>query len=329
MATNGTWINTASGGLWSNSANWSGGIIASGTDAVADFSALDLNADNTVHLDGARLIGTLSFGDTSPSNNWLIDNNGVAANDIGLSVSSGTPTINVIDQTATIGVVLFGSQGFARNGGGTLVLAAANGVSGNVINLSGGTIQLANQNALQFANLNMSGGGLQFSPSIGTFVVSGLSGSGFSLADTAGAPIAFQVGNNTSGTYSGVLSGPGSLVKVGSNTLTLSGANTYTGTTTISNGVLNLTTPSAVQDSTVVVNVNGGLQATDGATLGGLSGPGSFSLSGGLQIGFNNTDTTYTGAMSGGGSLTKIGNGTLTLRACLQIRVLHAPAGVT
>src|SRR5690349_19861479 len=39
--TNGTWTNTASGGLWSNTGNWSGGVVADGTGSTADFSTLD------------------------------------------------------------------------------------------------------------------------------------------------------------------------------------------------------------------------------------------------------------------------------------------------
>ena len=42
----------------------------------------------------------------------------------------------------------------------------------------------------------------------------------------------------TDGTYAGVISNTGSLVKTGGGTLTLSGANTYTGTTTVAEGML-------------------------------------------------------------------------------------------
>jgi hypothetical protein len=67
--TNGTWINATSGGLWSTTLNWSGEIIANGTDGIADFSALNITADDTVHLADARTIGQLKFGDTVQSNN--------------------------------------------------------------------------------------------------------------------------------------------------------------------------------------------------------------------------------------------------------------------
>jgi hypothetical protein len=91
--TNGTWIDATTGGLWSNSANWAGGTIADGQNAIADFSTLDITAENTVHLDSARTIGQIKFGDTVPSNNWTLDNNGVAANVLTIAVSSSSPQI--------------------------------------------------------------------------------------------------------------------------------------------------------------------------------------------------------------------------------------------
>lgn len=49
--TNGTWTNATTGGLWSATGNWSGGTVADGQDGIANFSTLDITADNTVHLD--------------------------------------------------------------------------------------------------------------------------------------------------------------------------------------------------------------------------------------------------------------------------------------
>src|SRR6266404_8267005 len=74
LATNGTWTSTISGGLWSDTTKWSGGTVASGTDAVADFSTLDISADDTVHLDSFRVMGQLKFGDaTTAESNWILD----------------------------------------------------------------------------------------------------------------------------------------------------------------------------------------------------------------------------------------------------------------
>ncbi|WP_296345300.1 autotransporter-associated beta strand repeat-containing protein [Reyranella sp.] len=143
----------------------------------------------------------------------------------------------------------------------------------------------------------------------------------------------------------------GSLVKQGSGTLTLTGANTYTGGTTVSGGTLQGTTTSLqgniVNNASVVFN-----QSSNGTYSGNMSGTGSLSLTGGGNLTLTGTNTysggtavsagaltgtttslqgniannaavvfnqttsgTYAGVMSGSGTLTKTGNGTVILTA--------------
>jgi autotransporter-associated beta strand protein len=136
LGANGTWTNLA-GGAWSATGNWLGGNVAGDTDAIADFSTLDITAGTFVNNDAARTVGTLRFGDTTPSNNWNLTNSTLT-----LAVSSGTPTITVSNQTATISVKLQGTQGLIKNGAGTLTLDA--GARGDAINTyTGGTYVLA------------------------------------------------------------------------------------------------------------------------------------------------------------------------------------------
>lgn len=135
--TNGTWIDTTSGGLWSANSNWSSGAIANGTDAIADFSTLNITADDTVHLDTARTIGQLRYGDTTPSNNWILGNNGLPGNILTLAVSSGSPTITVNNDTATMNLVLAGTQGFTKSGAGELLLNDGNTFTGSLDQPSG------------------------------------------------------------------------------------------------------------------------------------------------------------------------------------------------
>ena len=65
VAADGTWTQTTTGGLWSDIANWSAGTIADGSGFTANFSTLDLTAANTVQLDSARTLTTLTFADTN------------------------------------------------------------------------------------------------------------------------------------------------------------------------------------------------------------------------------------------------------------------------
>ena len=141
---NGTWSNVG-GGSWPTTGNWIGGSFASGANKTADFSTLNLTANATVTLDGARTIGNLIFGDTTPSNNWTI-NTGTGG-PLTLSVASGMPTVTVNNQTTTIGAVVAGSQGLLKAGIGTLVLGGNDTLTGAHV-LSQGVLTANHPNAM-------------------------------------------------------------------------------------------------------------------------------------------------------------------------------------
>ena len=91
--------NTA-GGSWAAAANWQNSTIASGAGVAADFSTLGLTSAPTVTLDGARTVGDLLFGDTNNAYGWTL-NTGTGG-PLTLGTTSGTPTIVVANQSATI-----------------------------------------------------------------------------------------------------------------------------------------------------------------------------------------------------------------------------------
>jgi len=96
--------------------------------------------------------------------------------------------------------------------------------------------------------------------------------------------------NNRTATISAVLSGTQGLVKSGTGTLILSGANTYTGTTAITGG-------------TLTVGANGATGNLSSATV---------TMSGSSILQFNRTDTyTFSNVVSGVGRITQAGSGTL------------------
>ena len=90
-------------------------------------------------------------------------------------------------------------------------------------------------------------------------------------------------------TYAGSISGTGDVAKNGAGTLTLTGDSTYTGTTTISAGILSL---------------------GNGGTTGSVTG----NIVDNAALVFNRSNAlTYAGLISGAGTVTKSGTGTLTL----------------
>ena len=130
--------------------------------------------------------------------------------------------------------------------------------------------------------------------------------------------------SDSSITFSQAVSGTGGLVQAGSGTLILTGSNTYSGGTTISAGTLQLNNANAAQNSTVTVGTVNGLAFGPGVTaptIGGLAGSGNVNLATTdasplavvLTVGGNNSSTTYSGALSGSGGLTKAGTGALVL----------------
>jgi len=119
--------------------------------------------------------------------------------------------------------------------------------------------------------------------------------------------------NNLSTEVSGTIAGKGgALVKVGTGTLTLTGSNTYDGATAINGGIL-----AVNRDA----NLGTGLLSFDGGTLqvrvpgGGIASSKSITLDvgGGTFLAEAGTTSILLGSISGVGSLTKDGPGTLTL----------------
>ncbi len=87
--------------------------------------------------------------------------------------------------------------------------------------------------------------------------------------------------NNQSTTFSGVIQESGGVTKIGTGTLTLSGANTYTGATSVSAGVLKVANKTGSATGTGAVNVTAGTLGGKGiiagvTTIGTGSGNGAF-----------------------------------------------------
>ena len=136
-----------------------------------------------------------------------------------------------------------GTTGLIKSGNGTLLLSSsANSYSGGTT-VSGGVLQLGSAAALGSSNgaLEVDAGTLDLagnSPTVG--VLSGTTGT--ISSSTGPATLTTGTGGGSS-SFSGLIVdgvGPVALMKIGSGTLTLGSANTYTGGTTINGGVLSI-----------------------------------------------------------------------------------------
>ncbi len=171
-------------------------------------------------------------------------------------------------------------------------------------------------------------GSLQFGSASEAII---LSGGSIILADTSALTV-----NTTTGTVSSVLAGAATaLSKAGDGTLVLSGANTYTGATTINDGILGIANALALQNSPLDTagsvtgsDTTGMRAAVTSLTLGGLTGDKDLSalfstVAGGYEslagIALNvptGAELIYAGAIANGAAgmtLTKKGAGTQTL----------------
>jgi len=218
------------------------GTLTLGATGGATFSltkqnagTLVLNAANT--YTGATTIsgGTLQIGAGGTTGSLATSS---AITDNGTLIFNRTNTVTQGTDFITSGIS--GSGSLVQNGSGTLKLNQNNTYTGGTT-INAGTIQIDGGSALGAATgtwLTFGGNStLQFFGSAGLLSTRtiAINSSVTATFDSAGF----------SPSEAAVISGSGNLTKVGLGTLTLTGANSYTGLTTVSAGELDLNTPGS------------------------------------------------------------------------------------
>ena len=135
-----------------------------------------------------------------------------------------------------------GTASVTKTGSGTVTLSNSNSYTGGTT-ISGGTLVIGAAAALptNAAYTVNSAGGLAFGPGVTAVSLGTLSGSGsFNLATTDSSAVTLTIGGGDgTASYTGVLGGSGSLVKIGGGLQSLSSIS-YSGNTTVSAGTLQL-----------------------------------------------------------------------------------------
>jgi autotransporter-associated beta strand protein len=291
-----------------------------GVNTVTSLSIASQSGSGTYNLNGGLLVvSSISNGPGLSIFNFsggtLQASDGFSTSQpMTLGTSGGGATFDTAGDAMTLAGPLSGLGGLTKVNGGTLTLAAGNSYIGTTT-INAGILSLANSAALAGGgNITFAGGTLQFTASNSQDYSGRIVGStGRISIDTNGVNVMFTSILASSNT--------GGLTKIGNGTLTLAAANTFSGTTLVSGGTLALASPPALQDSTLDTRGSGvlSLGSLTSLTLGGLTGSGTFNLANSasealaLTAGNNNVNTTFSGVLTGPGSLTKIGSGIFTL----------------
>ena len=229
-----------------------------------------------------------------------------------MTLGTATLTTNGDNTSTTYSGVMSGTGGLSKIGAGTLTLSGTSTHSGATA-VNAGTLQAGAANSFSAASAFMVASGTTLDLASFDQTIGSLAGAG---SVTLGMATLTTGNDNTSTTYSGVMSGSGGLSKIGAGTLTLTGTSTYSGATAVNAGTLQAGAANAfAQNSAFTVASGATLDlASFDQTIGSLAGAGSVTLgTATLTTGNDNTSTTYSGVISGTGSLSKIGTGTLVL----------------
>lgn len=286
-----TWSGLGSNGLFSNASNWSNNLVPLSYDALYFSGATGLAMTNDTSI---AFINGLTFNNTAGpytlSGNMLsftyngIHNYSSNTQTISATVNFPHPTEKVINCSPgniTLSDITndVSSMILNKTGSGTLTLSGSTTYTGTLALNSGG-LTLNSTNSLINSTLTLNSGTVSFGVSgTNTYTFGGLSGS--APLNIGGNSISVGANNGTS-TFSGNLSGTGSLTKGGTGTFTLSGNNSYSGSTVINTGRLIAASSTAIASSSsfslsaaTTLSLSGGFTVANKPLTISTNGPSS------------------------------------------------------
>lgn len=281
-----------------------GGIVVKKGSGTLTLGGTNRYSGGT-EINGGTVQALVSQAFGNPSSNITFTGTGTLTIQAGANITVANPIItnngsNTFDTNGfNMGLsgIISGSGALNKNGLGQLLLTAVNTYSGGT-NVNTGTLSLSGSGSLlNTGAVNVSSGT--------TFDISGVT-TNLTIGDLTGTgnvtlgskELIFGTSNSIT-TATLISGGSGKLTKQGTGTVILSNTNTYTGLTTINNGILQITTGTLDPTGGILISSPGQLtinQTTLGTYSGNINGTGSLVVSGGPGCEVNLTgNNTYSG----------------------------------
>jgi autotransporter-associated beta strand protein len=292
-------------GNWADGTNWSGGVFPNATDSAAVFT----NAVTASWTNTNITVGSILASNASGS--VVVGNNTITNDVLTLATASGKPVLQVSNSSAAVFMYanIEGTNGFTKTGGGRLTFRfnGSDMAYTGGIQINAGTLGIERDGSLGNASNSITFGGnstLLSEPGANSGTVTLASTRTITISN--GVTANFNNGNAAVTTaIDGTITGAGNLVFLGTGTLTLNASNSYTGTTTLGGGRVNLGSGATISTNTLAlsnsptVNFGGGTHSVASLTLNNTNPAvgavvtltnGTLNVGGGANLAVNGTN---------------------------------------
>lgn len=263
-------------------------LFTIGRTTAGGTGTIENNSVNSAHTFNFTDTGSIAYGTTNQTRTLQLGGSNTGTNTLSVTIGdNGSGLVSLVKQDA-----------------GRWVINGTNSYTGGTT-IAGGTLDITSANALGGATggLTVNAGTLNVNNS--GITVGSLSGSGGTVTTSTAGSKTVTVNSSSTTSYAGSIqngSGTIALTKEGAGQLTLSGANTYTGNTTITGGTLVIAGGGSLGNTAITAQTGSTLRVNGSTGGGDVNIQAGATLSGTGTIGGASATTTIAGTHAPGNS---------------------------